>query len=53
MRRAEAAEAEPAAPALWRALVFVEDDAGEVAAIRWAAITLILAAAAVLAALVA
>jgi hypothetical protein len=35
----------------WRALVFVADDTGAAAAIRWAAVTLLLAAAAVLAAL--
>jgi len=55
MRRAEAAaapaDAEPAAPMAWRALVFVDDDAGVAAAIRWVAVTVILAAAALGAAL--
>jgi hypothetical protein len=47
---AAVAEAGEAAPP-WRALVFIASDADADAAIRWVAITVILAAAAVLAAL--
>jgi len=47
MQPAEAGEAVPP----WRALVFVAGDADAAVAIRWVAITVVLAAAAVLAAL--
>ena len=50
MRRREAREAREVGPP-WRALVFVEGEAGAAAAIGWVAVTVLLAAAAVLAAL--
>lgn len=48
---AGAGAAEAGEPPPWRALVFVASDADAAAAIRWALVTVILAAAAVLAAL--